>query len=48
MQQLSQLVLAMGAGTAGQLLVQAIVIVLATTIRYLPSLLRFINLQGRN
>lgn len=47
MQQLSQLVLAMGAGTAGQLLVQALVIVLATTIRYLPQVLRFISPVGR-
>lgn len=40
MQQLSQLVLAMGAGTAVQLLVQALAIVIAVTIRHLPDLLR--------
>jgi len=39
MQQLSQLVLAMGAGTAMQLLVQALAIVIAVTIRHLPDLL---------
>lgn len=48
MQQLSQLVLAMGAGTAGQLLVQALVIILATTIRYLPGILRSLGREGRN
>lgn len=43
MVQLSQLVLAMGAGTAGQLLVQALAIVVATTIRHLPELMRMIR-----
>lgn len=40
MAQLSQLVLALGAGPAIQLLVQALAILLATTIRLLPSLLK--------
>lgn len=39
MAQLGQLVLALGAGPAVQLLVQALAILLATTIRLLPSLL---------
>lgn len=39
MTQLGQLVLALGAGSAVQLLVQAFAILLATTIRLLPSLL---------
>lgn len=43
MVQLSQLVLAMGAGTAGQLLVQALAIVVATTIRHLPDLIRMLR-----
>jgi ribose transport system permease protein len=40
MTQLGMMVLALGAGTAFQLLVQAGVIVLATTIRHIPGLLR--------
>jgi ribose transport system permease protein len=40
MAQLGQLVLALGAGPAAQLLVQASAILLATTVRHLPSALR--------
>lgn len=40
MAQLGQLVLSMGASTAIQLLVQAVAIIIAVTIRHLPSLLR--------
>ena len=40
MVQLGQMVLALGAGTAVQLLVQALAIILAVTIRHLPGLLR--------
>jgi ribose transport system permease protein len=40
MAQLGQMVLALGAGTAVQLLVQACAILLATTVRYLPAALR--------
>ena len=47
MVQLAQLVLAMGAGTAGQLLVQALAIVVATTIRHLPDLMRMLGLSGQ-
>ena len=47
MVQLGQLVLAMGAGTAGQLLVQALAIVVATTIRHLPETLRALGLGWR-
>lgn len=47
MQQLAQLVLAMGAGTAGQLLVQALAIVVATTIRHLPDVLRMLHAISR-
>ncbi len=43
MAQLGQLVLALGAGPAVQLLVQACAILLATTVRYLPELLRTIR-----
>lgn len=43
MTQLGIMVLALGAGTAVQLLVQAGVIILATTIRHLPSLLRVVR-----
>lgn len=39
MVQLGQMVLALGAGTAVQLLVQALAIILAVTVRYLPGLL---------
>lgn len=45
MEQLSQLVLSLGAGTAGQLLVQALAIVVATTIRHLPFIVT--TLTGR-
>ncbi|WP_353558327.1 ABC transporter permease [Paraburkholderia terrae] len=40
MAQLGQMVLALGAGTSVQLLVQACAILLATTVRYLPTALR--------
>jgi ribose transport system permease protein len=40
MVQLGQMVLALGAGTAVQLLVQALAIILAVTIRHFPALLR--------
>ncbi|MGO4567058.1 ABC transporter permease [Rhizobium sp. 2YAF20] len=40
MVQLGQMVLALGAGTAVQLLVQALAIILAVTVRYLPELFR--------
>ncbi|SCB47452.1 ABC transporter permease [Rhizobium multihospitium] len=40
MVQLGQMVLALGAGTAVQLLVQALAIILAVTIRHVPGLLR--------
>lgn len=40
MAQLSQMVLALGAGAAVQLLVQALAILIATTIRLLPTLLK--------
>jgi ribose transport system permease protein len=43
MAQLGQLVLALGAGPAVQLLVQACAILLATTVRHLPELLRTIR-----
>ena len=47
MAQLGQLVLALGAGAAVQLLVQACAILLATTVRHLPELLRTLRAQGR-
>jgi ribose transport system permease protein len=43
MAQLGQLVLALGAGPAVQLLVQACAILLATTVRHLPEVLRTIR-----
>ncbi len=43
MAQLSQMVLALGAGTPVQLLVQALVIVIAVAVRQVPDLLRFLK-----
>lgn len=43
MAQLGQMVLALGAGTSVQLLVQALVIVIAVTVRHVPDLLRFLS-----
>lgn len=42
-EQLSQLVLSLGAGTAGQLLVQALAIIVATTLQHFSTLLRFFS-----
>ncbi|WP_201696207.1 ABC transporter permease [Paraburkholderia hiiakae] len=47
MAQLGQLVLALGAGAAVQLLVQACAILLATTVRHLPELLRKLRKERR-
>ncbi len=47
MAQLGQLVLALGAGAAVQLLVQACAILLATTVRHLPELLRALRQARR-
>ncbi len=47
MAQLGQLVLALGAGAAVQLLVQACAILLATTVRHLPELLRALRKARR-
>lgn len=47
MAQLGQLVLALGAGAAVQLLVQACAILLATTVRHLPELLRTLRKERR-
>jgi len=46
MAQLGQLVLALGAGPAVQLLVQACAILLATTVRHLPSMMRKFRKQA--
>jgi ribose transport system permease protein len=43
MVQLGQLVLSMGAGTAGQLLVQAVAIVVATSVQHLPWILEVVG-----
>lgn len=47
MAQLGQMVLALGAGTSVQLLVQACAILLATTVRYLPSALKTLRSMKR-
>ncbi|QGZ57528.1 ABC transporter permease [Paraburkholderia acidiphila] len=47
MAQLGQLVLALGAGAAVQLLVQACAILLATTVRHVPALLRTVRQKRR-
>lgn len=43
MTQLGQMVLALGAPTSMQLLVQALVIIVAAAIRYIPDLVRFLR-----
>jgi ribose transport system permease protein len=47
MAQLGQMVLALGAGTSVQLLVQACAILLATTVRYLPSAIKTFHSMRR-
>ncbi|MZR13411.1 ABC transporter permease [Maritimibacter sp. DP07] len=47
MVQLGQLVLAMGAGTAGQLLVQAVAVVVATALRNFDDILRLLKRNPR-
>lgn len=45
-EQLAQLVLSMGAGTAGQLLVQALAIIVATTLQHLSTIAAFFRRRG--